>query len=60
MKEFVKDYVDLCKQCGKWYKKHWKGYLVMSSVICGAEVAWFYRDTIKDTIDEKLEERKSK
>lgn len=25
MKAFFKDYWDLCKQSGDFYKKHWKG-----------------------------------
>lgn len=35
-KTFWKDYWELCKEGGKWMKKHWKGYLVLS--ICVAAV----------------------
>ena len=41
MKEFWKDYVALCKETGRFYKKHWKGVLVVNAVIIGAEYAYF-------------------
>lgn len=41
MKEFWKDYVALCKESGKFYKKHWKGLIVLNVAVIGAEVAWF-------------------
>ena len=40
MKEFVKDYVDLCKNCGRFYKKHWKGVVLLNAVVIGSELAW--------------------
>lgn len=54
MKEFVKDYAALCKESGKFYKKHWKGVVLLNVVIVGAEFAWFFRDRIKDGIKEKF------
>ena len=42
MKTFVKDYVELCKETGRFYKKHWKGCLLLNAAIVGAEVAYFY------------------
>ena len=45
MKEFWKDYGELCKEAGRFYKKHWKGCLVLNAVIIGAELAYFkYKD----------------
>ena len=41
MREFVKDYVDLCKESGKFYKKHWKGLIVLNALIIGGELAWY-------------------
>ena len=41
MREFVKDYADLCKDSGKFYKKHWKGCVIMNVAIIAAEMAWF-------------------
>ena len=58
MKTFVKDYVDLCRECGEFYKKHWKGVIILNSVIIAGEFAWLYRDTIKDTIKDKFSKKK--
>lgn len=41
MKQFWKDYGELCKETGLFYKKHWKGVILLNAVIFGAEVAWF-------------------
>lgn len=41
MKQFWKDYGELCKETGRFYKKHWKGVIVLNAVIFGAEVAYF-------------------
>lgn len=60
MKTFVKDYVKLCKDSMGFYKKHWKGCVLMNAVVLAAEFGYFYKDVIKDKIDNKLEERKSK
>lgn len=58
MKAFFKDYWDLCKQSGDFYKKHWKGTLVLNAVLIGGELIYFYKDEIVDTIKEKLPKRK--
>ena len=58
MKAFFKDYWDLCKQSGDFYKKHWKGTLVLNAVIIGGELIYFYKDEIIDTVKEKLPKRK--
>lgn len=52
MKQFFKDYKDLCKETGRFYKEHWKGCIVMNVVILGAEAGWIFRDRIKDKIEE--------
>lgn len=54
MKQFWKDYGVLCKQSGEFYKKHWKGVIVLNVVVGGAELAWFFRHQIKDKIGEKF------
>lgn len=41
MKEFWKDYGELCKETGRFYKKHWKGTILLNAVIIGAELAWY-------------------
>ena len=58
MKAFFKDYWDLCKQSGDFYKKHWKGTLVLNAVLIGGELIYFYRDEIVDAVKEKLPKRK--
>ena len=58
MKAFFKDYWDLCKQSGDFYKKHWKGTLVLNAVLIGGELIYFYKDEIVDAIKEKLPKRK--
>lgn len=43
VKEFSKSYMELVKVSVKWFAKHWKGYLLISTVIgviCGL-IAWF-------------------
>lgn len=57
MREFVKDYVELCKESGRFYKKHWKGVVLMNAVIVGAEFAYIFRDQIKDAIEEKFNKK---
>lgn len=57
MKGFVKDYAELCKAAGGFYKKHWKGVVVMNAVIIAGELAWFYKDQIKDAIEEKFHKK---
>lgn len=32
-KEFWSDYWNLCKETGKWYKKHWLGYIILTVVL---------------------------
>ncbi len=54
MKSFVKDYAQLCKDSGKFYKNHWKGVIVLNTAIIGAELAYFMRDEIKDKLKEKF------
>ena len=49
MKEFWKDYGELCKESGRFCKKHWKGCIVLNAVIIGAELAYYqYRYNLFD------------
>lgn len=59
MKEFVKDYIDLCKDSGKFYKKHWKGVIVLNVVAIAGELIWFKRNNIKNRIEEKVRREES-
>lgn len=58
-KLFWKDLGTLYANFGRWLKKHWKGYLVLTAFIWVIEMSVIYRDTIKDAIINKLESRKS-
>lgn len=42
MKEFWKDYKDLCKHSLQFSKKHWKGLVVLNVAVIGAELGYFY------------------
>ena len=61
MREFVKDYVDLWKDSARFYKKHWKGVILLNAVVIGAEYAWYKYSVkkldvyLKDTDSEKEE-----
>ena len=61
MKEFVKDYVDLCKDSGRFYKKHWKGVVLLNAVVIVAELAWYkYKDNLfKSRMKEILEKEEA-
>lgn len=41
MKNFWKDYKELCSQTAKFYKDHWKGVIVLNAVVIGAELLVF-------------------
>lgn len=54
MKEFMKDYKELCKQTGVFYKKHWKGVVILNAAIVVAEFGCIFRHQIIEKLDEKL------
>ena len=54
MRTFVKDYVDLCKENCKFYKKHWFGVIVMNVAATAGILAYYGRDEIKDKLEEKF------
>ena len=53
MRKFWKDYAELCKAAGRFYKKHWLGCIVLNAVMIAGQYAWFYRDDIKDKLTSK-------
>ena len=59
MKKFWKDYADLCKESGNFYKKHWLGVIVLNAVIIASEFAWWKRDEIKDCVKSKIKKEES-
>ena len=54
MRNFWKDYAELCKAAGRFYKKHWLGCIVLNAVMIAGQYAWFYRDDIKDKLTSKF------
>ena len=61
MKDFWKDYGELCKNSGRFYKKHWKGMLVLNAAVIGAEMAYFKYKAKKfdDFISKKHEDEEA-
>ena len=53
MRNFWKDYAELCKAAGRFYKKHWLGCIVLNAVMIAGQYAWFYRDDIEDKLTSK-------
>lgn len=41
MKEFWKDYGNLCKDSFGFCKKHWKGVVLLNAAIIGAELVYY-------------------
>ena len=39
MKKFFEDYKDLCKHSGRFYKDHWLGTLIITTVGLGLSLA---------------------
>ena len=58
MKEFWKDYVALYKESGKFYKKHWKGCVLLTAAVVGAEVVYFtyQNNKIRNSIKKSKQE----
>ena len=59
MREFVKDYMKVCKDYGKFCKKHGKGLVVVNAVLIAGEFVYFYKDSIKDALEEKFNKGES-
>lgn len=58
MKEFVKDYVGLCKESNKFMKKHWKGYTLLCVLVTGGELLYLNRWFIKESIEHRKSQKK--
>lgn len=54
MKTFLNDYKELCKSSGAFYKKHWKGTILLNAAVIGAEMLWLNRKRIKDSVESKF------
>lgn len=50
MKDYFKDYLKLCKDCGKFYKRHWRGTIVLN-IVC---IVGMFTPYIFNKIEEKM------
>ena len=58
MRKFWKDYAELCKAAGRFYKKHWLGVVLINVVSSAAIMAYYGRDYIKEALEEKFHKDK--
>ena len=57
MKQFWKDYGELCKETGRFYKKHWKGCVLLDAAVVGAEFMWYkYKKKQFENYEKSVEE----
>ena len=48
-KEFWRSYWELCKECGRWQKKHWKGVIVFNIVaLATIVIPWMIAEKIHE------------
>ena len=57
MKTFFKDYGELLKQTGYFYKKHWLGIIVMNVVVSGAMVAVMWPKELKEAVADNIKDK---
>ena len=57
MKTFFKDYGQLCKSTGQFYKKHWLGTIVMNVVVSGAMVAVMWPKELKEAVADNIKDK---
>ena len=48
MRKYFKDYGELCKQTGVFYKKHWLGIIIMNIVASFSIIALFWPKWTKE------------
>ncbi len=59
LKTFWKDYWELCKESGKWMKKHWKGCLVCYICVVGIYMIPYLVQEFKDRRNNEADDFKS-
>lgn len=58
-KKFFEDYKELCKQSGQFYKDHWLGTLVFTTVGTALSTSYLWIPVVKEKIeDHKMSKRK--
>ena len=56
MRKFWKDYAELCKAAGRFYKKHWLGCIIFYIVACVVMIA-IYCPMVYVTLWESLTDK---
>lgn len=54
MRTFMKDYLELCKMTGVFYKKHWLGCIGMNAAVIMIFMAYIMKDEIKNQAKSKF------
>ena len=57
MKTFFKDYGELCKTTGNFYKKHWLGTIIMNVVVSGAIIAVTWPKELKEEVVDNIKDK---
>ena len=57
MKTFFKDYGELLKQTGHFYKKHWLGTIVMNIVAGGVTVLMYTPKATKKAVVDNIKDK---
>ena len=57
MKTFFKDYGELLKQTGHFYKKHWLGIIVMNVVVSGVMIAVTWPKELKEEVVDNIKDK---
>lgn len=57
MKTFFKDYGELSKQTGNFYKKHWLGTIVLTLVSCVVSALLFWPKELKEEVKNNIKSK---
>ena len=57
MKTFFKEYGQLCKSSGQFFKKHWLGTIVMMIVSCGLSILIFWPKELKEEVMNTIKDK---
>lgn len=57
MKGFFKDYGELCKQAGSFYKRHWLGSIIMTLVTSLVSIMVFWPKEFKQEVADEIKSK---
>lgn len=60
MKKFIKDYGELCKSTGRFYKNHWFGTIIMNIVVFVIGIFLFWPKELRQLMFGGIKEKFSK